>query len=156
MGKSKVKLIRALALQRRRRGGGGGRRRRRRRSRQLVVELETAPHTGRTPGRTTHRATDQGLWQTRDRHPALGTRPPRVHPWEEQAQLPSASRGRITPNKTTRALTRAAMSIKESRREACRRVAYCMSLHGRLHDFATIGRMARSQLRAPQYGTGSL
>ena len=77
---------------------------------QHVHELESH-HKGCTPSRAAYRATDWGLWQTRDRHPVLGMRPPRVHPWEEQAQLPSASRGRITPNKTTRALTRAAMSL---------------------------------------------
>ena len=61
-------------------GGGGGGEEEEEENAQRVDELEPAPHTGRTPGRTTHRATDQGLWQTRDRHPALGMRPPQVHP----------------------------------------------------------------------------
>ena len=68
---------------------------------QHVHELESH-HKGCTPSRAAHRATDWGLWQTRDRHPALGMRSLRVHPLEEQAQLPSSARGRITPIKSTR------------------------------------------------------
>ena len=68
---------------------------------QHVHELESH-HKGCTPSRAAHRATDWGLWQTRDRHPALGMRSLRVHPLEEQAQLPSSARGRITPIQSTR------------------------------------------------------